>query len=546
MSDAEALHESDSPTAPAPLSGPTYALSPAPVWYGVLAVIVCGLIEARYLNRGISLLDEGWAMYAAMQLHMGGTLYRDIFWVFPPAHVFTAWLGYAISPDGILFTRTLYGCWTVALCLSCFQLGRRIMPSRFALLGALLLAFAAPRTHTMQLLFGYRYLVLAMLALLAFHYRLRTGDSRWMLVAGVMAGIAVSFRLTPGFAVSVGIGFGVMLATRDWRRWLGDWVRFGAGISIVMLPVLAWFAYSVGLAQFAQEVVVHPLEMLQALPLPTLFFPRHWDRILIGRAFYRFEFRLYSALYLMYGVALLITWLRCFRAGRPFPHAFLGSLVIFGAVFYIRSHGRADEAHLDSTIPPICILLAHASSTMFARLRSLPGLAARKFRHAATAFCGVVLCGWILLLSSDQKLINAYNGFERIDGLADAIYISPDEATMIARLTQTIASESQPGDVILDLSPSPFLYVLAQRRGPGYRDTVIPGTFYDADDEEAFVKRLEATPPKLAIWPHKIFDDMQERSLSTVAPRLVDWVRQNYEPVMRQERFSLLKYVGSD
>jgi hypothetical protein len=546
MSDAETSHESESSTAPVPRFGATHALSPAPLGYGVLVVIVCGLIEARYLNRGISLLDEGWAMYAAMQLHMGGTLYSDIFWVFPPAHVFTAWLGYAIAPGGILFTRSLYGVWTVALCLSCFQLGRRIMPSRFALLGALLLAFAAPRTHTMQLLFGYRYLVLAMLALLAFHYRLRTGDSRWMLAAGVMAGIAVCFRLTPGFAVSVGIGFGVMLATRDWRRWFGDWARFGAGISIVVVPVLAWFSNSVGLSQFVQEVVVHPLEMLQALPLPTLFFPRHWDRILIGRAFLRFEFRLYSGLYFIYAAALLFTWLRCFRLGRPYPHAFLGSLVIFGAVFYIRSHGRADEAHLDSTIPPICILLAHASSTVFARLRSWPRLARLPWKHAATAFCGVVLCGWILLLTSDQKLINTYDGFERIDGLADAIYISPNEARMIARLTQTIASESQSDDVILDLSPSPYFYVLTQRRGPGHRDTVIPGTFYDADDEEAFVKRLEAAPPKLAIWPHEIFDDMQERSLSTVAPRLVDWVRRNYEPVMHQERFSLLKYVGSN
>ena len=42
------------------------------------------------------------------------------------------------------------------------------MPPGFALLGALLLAVAAPSSHQGHLLFGYRYLVFSALALLAF------------------------------------------------------------------------------------------------------------------------------------------------------------------------------------------------------------------------------------------------------------------------------------------------------------------------------------------------------------------------------------------
>lgn len=520
------------------------APSPAPWWYALIVVVVSGLIELRYLPRGISLLDEGWAMYAAMQLHQGGTLYQDILWVFPPAHVFTAWIGYLIDPPGIHITRALYALWTVMLCLGCYQLGRRVMPSRFALLGALLLAFAAPRTHTMQLLFGYRYLVLAVLALLAFHVRLRRDDPRWMLVAGVLAGITVSFRLTPAFSVSVGIGFGVMLATRDWRRWISDWTLFGSGLLIVLIPLFAYFGQTVGVATFLREVVIHPLEMLQPLPVPELVMPQNWSRFQIESAFWRLEFRLYALLFAAYGVALAWSWIRCFRADRPFPHAFLASIVIFGAVFYIRSHGRADESHLDSTVPILCVLLAHATSIAFQRLRARPGFGWLRTSPAATATAFVVLAAWIFLLGSDRMLIHLMDGRAPIAGLADEVYVDRPDAKMMARLIQTIRQKSRPEDRILDLSPSPYFYVMSDRRGPGTRDVIMPGTFYDAEDERTFLATLEASPPRLVIWPHSVFDNMADRSVVAVAPLVVDWVKAHYRPVLRTRLYSILAHGG--
>ena len=59
------------------------------------------------------------------------------------------------------------------------------MSPNLALLAALLLAVAAPLSHRAQLLFGYRYLVFSVLALLAFARRLSGGDARWMLAAGL-------------------------------------------------------------------------------------------------------------------------------------------------------------------------------------------------------------------------------------------------------------------------------------------------------------------------------------------------------------------------
>jgi hypothetical protein len=70
----------------------------------------------------------------------------------------------------------------------------------------------------------------------------------------------------------------------------------------------------------------------------------------------------------------------------------------------------------------------------------------------------------------------------------------------------------------------------------------MPGTFYDTDDERAFVETLERTRPRVAIWPHRVFDDMSERSLGAVAPLVVDWVNQHYRRVLRTRYYSILVY----
>jgi len=195
--------------------------------------------EWAFLHHGLNVYDEGWPLYAAMRLHSGGVLYRDVFFVFPPGHVLAAWVGYGLDPPGIVVTRSFYAAFNVALCVGFYFLGRRFLPASFALLGALLLAVAAPGSHLWQYHFGYRYLVFSVLALLAFAERLRTGDARWLLASGMCAGVALCFRLTPAFAVSAAAGVGVVLADRDWRRWLRDWGWYALGLAAVAGPVVA-------------------------------------------------------------------------------------------------------------------------------------------------------------------------------------------------------------------------------------------------------------------------------------------------------------------
>ena len=74
-----------------------------------------------------------------------------------------------------------------------------------------------------------------------------------------------------------------------------------------------------------------------------------------------------------------------------------------------------------------------------------------------------------------------------------------------------------------------MLLVVTDRLGPGYRDVVMPGTFVDPEEEVIFLKRLEASPPALVLWPLRVFDAMPERSIRRSAPRVVKWVLTRYE-----------------
>lgn len=513
-------------------------------WLQLLAVVgVSAAYESLFITAGMNHLDEAWPLYAAMRLQAGGVLFDDVLWVFPPGHVLMAWIAYAIDPPGVVAARILYAVWNVALVASVWQLGRHLMPASFAVLGALLLAVAAPRTHLMHALYGYRYLVLTVLALLCFRRRLVSGDPRWLLVAGALSGVALVFRLTPPFALSCAVAVGAVAADRRWRSWLSDWLYFAVGLLVAAAPVLLWYHASVGLLNVWNEVVLHPLGMLQDLPWPALHWPTSWARKPIRLAWVAWEFRLYWVLYVGYAAVLLFDWLRDLRAGRAHRSPLLLAVVVWGAAFFIRSLGRSDEPHLDSVIPPICLLLAHLASRVFARMAPRLGFTGHRRVSAEVALGVLVLGGWIFLNETDVAIGRDSLGIHPILIGDESVHISqPSRAKLFNELFQNIEAKTRPGDVVLDMSASPIVHVATDRLGPGYFDVVMPGTFRTLEDELSFLERLKADPPVAVVWSTYAFDGMKERSASQTAPQITDWVQENYRQIGPNRRLVLLMH----
>lgn len=494
-------------------------------WHTPILILLSTFWESLFIFKGSNLLDEGWALYAGMQLGMGRQLYDGISWVFPPGHALPAYLGHVLDPQGVLIPRLIYAAFTVALCVSLYSLGRKVMPARFAFLGAALLAVAAPRSHMMHLLYGYRYMVIAVAVLLAYSMRLETGKRSWIFVAGLLAGVCLYFRVTPAFAVSVGLGFAVMTQPGGWRSWFHDWLLYAAGLLLVIVPVLIYFQFTVGVDRVFEEVVLHPMAMLQALDVPPLIMPDWSNREAIAKAWRVLSLRLYLVLYLGFAVYLIVSFARARIRKQPFESTLLVAIVIWGSMFFLRSFGRADEAHMDTTLPPICLLIALFVSGCFDRIQHL-FKTPRSIKLAGPITVGLVFATWVLLLASDRYPLP--HRFQRT-GLSYFVTSGVD----------LIQIHTRPGDIILDLSTAPMFHALSGRPGPGHSDIIMPGTFFKPSDQAAFLQLLEADPPKAVLWPVRDFDDMESRSARSVAPDIVAWVEARYRPDTKTTKFEI-------
>lgn len=498
-----------------------------PLWWHLALVVVASAgFELVFLHHGINMTDEGWPLYAAMQLHGGGTLYQDVFFVFPPGHLLAAWIGYGLDPPGVTLTRAFYASFNVALCAVLYVLGRRLMPPGFALLGALLVAFAAPQSHYFQLLFGYRYLVWSALALLFFALRVSSGDRRWLLAAGLALGVALCFRLTPAFAAGCGIGAGILAAHRSVRESLRDASWLAAGGLVAIAPVLLWLGASAGLDAVWREAFVRPVEMtaLQTRPMPELAWPAGWSRAAISQSFVPLLFRLCIVLYVALGLWLSVQWWRSARAREPFSRALLLAVVVWGGVYFARSLGRSDAPHLDSAIPPVCLLTAFLLSAAVARL------SVRSRTGVGLAVGTLALLGWVALLGTDTYLSREMLGTARLASVPGGTTLTEHHPMRIVDTrVREIVEATDERETILDLTASPLFHVLSGRRGPGYADVVMPGTFRDAAEETAFLERLRAAPPALVIWPQAPFDGREDRAVEVSAPRVTGWVKEHYE-----------------
>lgn len=501
-------------------------------WQLAALALVSGAYESLFVRHGLNWLDEGWPLYAAMRLHAGGTLYRDVFFVFPPGHLLPAWLAFGLAPPGVVGARVLYAAFNVALCLALHLLGRRLMPPGFALLGALLLALAAPRSHLSHFLFGYRYLVFPTLALLALAERLRRDEPRWLLPAGVAAGLSLCFRFDAALAALAGIGVGLLTAARDARTGLRDAAWLAAGFLLAAAPCVAWFAHQAGLAAVWREAVLRPLVMtgLQSLPIPELALPASWSGFALERWFVALQFRAWPILYLGYALALAALWLRLRRQGRPFPHALLAAVVSWGGIYFLRSLGRADQAHLDSALPPVCLLLAHALS------RALhgrpPWLQLGGAAASLALFVHLECTAWVLPAS--------VRGWSPVVALAGGVSVAAERLEEVDSVALWLRTRTPPGERILDLSASPILHVLADRPGPGHADVVMPGTFHDASEEQAFLARVRDAAPAAVVLPRQDFDRDPRRGLEATAPRLLAWVRERYRPAARTRHYLVM------
>jgi hypothetical protein len=373
----------------------------------------------------------------------------------------------------------------------------------------------------------------SLVSMLLFARRLEGGPRSLFFWSGLACGIGFCVRLD-SLAAAAAIGVGSLVTARTWRESIEDGLLFGAGALLAIVPVALWVLVEAGPQSAWIEIFVRPVEMtrLQSLPMPTLAPPEKWVQPLIGRWFAAIQFRLFLALYALYAIAVTRSWWQARRRGERTPEPLLLVLVVFGAAYFTRTLGRSDEAHLDSALPPAYLLLAHALWRANALLRVPPRL--------VPVLLALVFAGWTYMLGT-AFVIRSERGTRPLVFSNGEITAKVWGGKAIDWVVGEMLRRTRPGDVVLDLTSSPMVHVLADRNGPGGADIIMPGTFLDAEEERVFIERLERSPPRLVLWPVHPFDRHEsDRRFAVFQPVLADWVRTRYEPGPKFGRFRLM------
>ena len=243
-----------------------------------------------------------------------------------------------------------------------------------------------------------------------------------------------------------------------------------------------------------------------------------------------FQFRFYPLLFAGYALSLLVRWARARQQERNFDQAFLLTVVIWGGIYLSRAYDRADAAHLEMVLPGPCILLAHALYRAAAALSARRGEVLAGSGRLTLGVCVTAFTLWVGLLGSDRALWPSWRGTSPFQSLGGEVYArSPEWTATLDRSVELIRERTDPTQSILDLSGSPILYVLSERRGAGHHDVFMPGTFLDEAEELQALEALRRDPPALIVWPENPFDRMESRAVNVLAPRLSRWAADNYQ-----------------
>jgi hypothetical protein len=236
----------------------------------VLALLLFVAIVAylTYLPRTLGRADESHFLYEAKRIRDGDVMYRDFFQFVTPGAPYVMALLFWIFGTTIQTARVamavLHGLTGVAMYATCRTLGVRralaaVAPMAFLALGQSAWQFAS--WHW----FSTFFIVLVLCAVLRVPWASRP---RAAIIPGLAAGLLMGVQQQKGLPVALGVGVIFVLDHVVGRRYPnpGAWrdlavrlVWFGAGIALIIVPLLTTFVILAGFDPVFDALVRFPL-----------------------------------------------------------------------------------------------------------------------------------------------------------------------------------------------------------------------------------------------------------------------------------------------
>jgi hypothetical protein len=538
---------------------------------GLLAFVTV-LIAVTWRAWGDFGGDTGYDLLAASRLVGGELPYRDFTYYYGPLAPALLGLAFWIGPAGIGSAIALGLVLGVGATLMTYALARSsgLDPLEAFLVGAI----TAPVVfgpHAYNFVLPHTFSApTGICAALGFLFAVgrygAAGRNRWMVVAGVCAGLTTLTR--PELAAGTFGAAVIWLALRAWRG-IGGW-REAAVFSApaLLIPVATYGALSTVVSPYRLVFEnLYPVRTLQAAGNAVLrsnapltlqsFVDIGWRSLLylagvlvmlaVAYALARPGFLGRVALVAGVGSGLLAG---AILVGRPetvryyLTHAYgwipVGvvlavPLLVWRGALHPRSWSASAQVELTATI--ILAVFAVKTYAIFFIYSHVPQIAAyvvplaalflarlhlAELPRAAHAL-GVAWLAFLAIAGSGLTLKDAWSKSDTVSGPGGYLHVRPRDTAVYQGAVASIIANTERKESILVGPQLTILYVLTDRRNPLPQLSLLPGALPTLSDEREAIARLEAAHVRLAVldrhdfadYGHTVFGESFQRELAS-------------------------------
>jgi hypothetical protein len=452
-----------------------------------------------YFHRNANLLDEGSTAAQALRVLNGELIYRDFFTVVTPASYYTVAALFEWFGPSLMVLRWAALVTGLGILLITLLIARRVMAWPFAAAAALMTTvwgwfLVTPNFYSLEA---------ALFALIALWCYLRYLDERrlrWIVLAGVLAGLAALTKQNVGVYAAAAIVVSIWISRVDAAR---ATMRFAAGVALPVVPALL-FLIAAGAGPYLYESwVYYPLAKYPgrfALPYPSFFEPLTTDHGV-------FEQWVRYVIYLpvlVYPVAAVLI-------ARAREHQReLTAIAVMGVLLLLQSWPRADVPHILFGLQPTFILLGY----LLHRASRGPAL-------TAVMLVPMVALLWNGYRRTEWEYANYVAGLrtDRARGVATL----PIDAQRIDLVTEYIRGNTAPDDSIFVVPWAAGFYFLTDRANATRTDFML---FEDPEAYPCLLARLEERRPKYVIYGYTW--DVDNRRFRDYAAPIDAYIRSRY------------------
>ncbi len=177
----------------------------------ILLLVLTILLGAAYFlltyDRQLNSSDEGYLLYNFDKFARGELPHRDFYDIYGALTYFVGGGLFKLFGVNILVVKVFLVILKAAMAGLIFLIGARIMPYRFAFLGSLLFILCWGDPLFPHILYGNHCVhFLSLLIILSMSGYIDSGKTRWLMVAGLLSGVAVLFKVPTGLFILVSLG----------------------------------------------------------------------------------------------------------------------------------------------------------------------------------------------------------------------------------------------------------------------------------------------------------------------------------------------------